>query len=60
MLEETSESLIGLEPMSARQIVVRYRTPNKRSTLIVTNVADEVEREEFYDRFRTALYKRTR
>ena len=33
MLEETSESIIGLEPMSAMQIVVRFRTSNKRVTL---------------------------
>ena len=53
------------EPVSARQIVARFKTSHKRITLTVimcyapTNDAEEEETEEFYDRLRATLRKRT-
>ena len=65
MSEKASKSLIGWEPVSARQMVARFKTSHKRITLKVimcyapTNDAEEEETEEFYDRLRATLRKRT-
>ena len=65
MSEKASKSLIGLEPVNARQMVARFKTSHKRITLTViicyapTNDAEEEETEEFYDRLRATLRKRT-
>ena len=65
MSEKASKSLIGWEPVSARKMVARFKTSHKRITLTVimcyapTNDAEEEETEEFYDRLRATLRKRT-
>ena len=65
MSEKASKSLVGWEPVSARQMVARFKTSHKRITLTVimcyspTNDAEEEETEEFYDRLRATLRKRT-
>ena len=62
---KASKSLTRWEPVSARQMVARSRTSHKMRTLTVimcyapTNDADEEEAEEFYDRLRVTMRKRT-
>ena len=65
MSEKASKPLIGWEPVNARQMVARFKISHKRITLTMimcyapTNDAEEEETEEFYDRLRATLRKRT-
>ena len=65
MTGKASKSLIEWEPVNAKQMVARFRTSHKRITLTVITCyapsydAEEEETEEFFDRLRATLRKRT-
>ena len=58
----SEKSLIGWEPVSARQMVARFKTSHKRITLTgimcyaPTNDVEEEETEEFYDRLCSIVF----